>query len=313
MKKNKLISAIFLVLAALIWGSAFVAQDKAVEYIGTFTINGIRFVIGSIFLIPVILITRKSRHKKIFENNKKDRKTLIIASLICGTALAIAANVQQFGIAMYPDTAATSGRAGFITALYVIIVPLLGILFFKKKITIPLFIAIILSVIGLYLLCLTNGISNIEKGDYIILICSFCFAIQIMAIDYFIDKVDPIKLSSLQFLICGIISLILMFIFETPKMDSILLVWKEILFLGIFSSGIAYTFQIIGQKYSDNPTVASILMSLESVFAALAGAIFSNETLKSREILGCVIMFLAIILAQIPSDIFKSKKIKEDK
>ena len=307
MKKRPVLSAVILIFTAMIWGTAFVAQDKASEFAGPFTINGIRFFIGAMILIPVIVVTGKSKKQTIFESNAKSRKTLIIASIISGLALSIASNIQQFGIESYPDEAATSGRAGFITAMYVILVPILNFIVFRKKISLTLFLALLLSVAGLYLLCLSGGISNIYTGDIIILCCALAFAIQILAVDYFIEKTDPIKLSCLSFFVCSISSLILMFIYEKPDISKLSESWMSILYLGIFSSGIAYTLQIIGQKYSDNPTVASILMSLESVFAVIAGAVLMNEKLTGRELIGCIIMFLAIILAQIKIPV-KQKK-----
>ena len=307
MKKRPVLSAVLLIITALIWGTAFVAQDAASEYLGTFTINGIRFMIGGLFLIPIIIITQKKLKRPVLEN-KEDRKTLIISSVVCGIALGIAANIQQFGIESYPDEAATSGRAGFITAMYVILVPLISFIIFRKKISFLLFIALVCAVAGLYLLCFSNGISGLYTGDLIILLCALAFSVHILAVDHFIDRVNPLKLSCFSFLICGLISTVLMFIFEKPSIDNILLSWKSLLYLGIFSSGIAYTLQVIAQRYSTNPTVASILMSLESVFAVLAGSILMNERLTLKELIGCLIMFIAIILAQLPSDIFKKTK-----
>lgn len=307
MKKNNILSVIILLCAAMIWGFAFVAQDRASEYVEPFTLNGVRSIIGSVALIPVILVMSKKNARPILEKTKKDRKTLIVASLICGFALCISTNIQQFGIAMYPDTAATSGRSGFLTAMYIIFVPILG-LFLKKRPSFTVIIGVLLSIVGLYLLCFANGLKNIYTGDIIMLSCAVAFSIQILCIDYFKDAVDGVKLSCLQFFVCGVLSLILMFIFEKPNISTILSQYKEILFLGIFSSGIAYTLQIIGQQYSSNPTVSSIVMSMESVFAALGGALIMNERLTTRELTGCFIMLLAIIAAQLPSSLFRKKR-----
>lgn len=304
--KRKTLSTIFLLLAAIIWGCAFVAQDKASALISPFTINSVRFLIASIILIPLIIVVRKIKKQSFLESNSTDRKKIIIGGTLSGVALAIASNFQQFGIASYPNEAATSGRSGFITAMYVILVPLISLIVFRKRISLQLIIAIILSVIGLYLLCLSNGLTNLYLGDIIVLICALCFAIQILTVDHFVEVIDPIKLSSFSFLVCGIISSIMMFIFESPNINNILLAWKPILYLAIFSSGIAYTCQIIGQKYSDNPTIASILMSLESVFAAISGAILMGERFTSRELIGCIVMFIAIVIAQMPTNIYKN-------
>lgn len=308
MKKRPVLSSVLLLITALIWGTAFVAQDKAAEYAGSFTINGIRFIIGGIFLIPVIIIMRKIQKRPVFEETPEKRKTLIKASVICGLALGIGANIQQFGIASYPDDAAASGRAGFITAMYVILVPIAGFFIFKKRISFNVLIALIFSVVGLYLLCLSDGISGIYMGDLIVLCCALGFTIQILAVDHFIDKTDPLKLSCLSFIVCGATSLVLMFIFEKPDINRLMISWQSILYLGIFSSGIAYTLQVVAQKYSSNPTVASILMSLESVFAVLAGSILANERLSTRELIGCIIMFAAIVLAQLPANLIRKKK-----
>lgn len=304
MKKNRIISNAALLLAAIIWGFAFVSQEQAAKYVEPFTVNGIRSIIGSVILIPLILIMSKQSGRPVFEKTKKDRKTLLIAGVSCGTLLCIAANFQQFGIALYPAQAAASGRSGFITALYVVLVPVFGV-FFKKKVGLPVWISVLLAIIGMYLLCFSGGIGGIYTGDLIVLLCAFAFCMQILCIDRFIDRIDGVKLASIEFFVCGILSLIMMFIFENPDPSAILYAGKHILYLGVMSSGVAYTLQIIGQKYSDNPTVSSIVMSLESVFAAIGGWLLLGEKLTLREIIGCVIMFSAIIIAQLPFEKLK--------
>lgn len=299
MKKNKIISISALLLAAMIWGVAFVAQDKASETLGAFTINASRSLIAAFVLVPVALIIRKTQGKRYFEANKKDRCTLLKAGLFCGVFLCISVNLQQFAISMYPEGAAVSGRAGFITALYIIFVPIFG-LFLGKKPGPVIILSVVLATVGLYFLCLSNGISAVYTGDIVMTLCGMSFAVQILTVDHFIDRVDPVKLSSLQFLVCGILSTILMLIFEGFDYEAL---WKNILpiiYLAVLSSSVGYTLQIVGQKYSDSPAVSSILMSMESVFAALGGALLAGEQLKGREIIGCVIMFAAIILAQMP-------------
>ncbi|MBQ6152758.1 MAG: DMT family transporter [Ruminococcus sp.] len=299
MRKNRILSVSALLLAAMIWGVAFVAQDKASETLGTFTINASRSLIASVVLIPLALVLRKKQNKSFFEKTKDDRHSLIKAGLLCGFFLCIAVNLQQFAISMYPESAAVSGRAGFITALYIIFVPIFG-LFLKKKPSLMIILAVVLATVGLYFLCLSGGIDALYTGDIVMTLCGMSFAVQILCVDHYIDRVDPIKLSSLQFFVCGVLSAILMFVFEGLDMRALLDSWGPILYLAVVSSGGGYTLQIIGQKYSDSPTVSSILMSMESVFAALGGAIIAGEQLKGREILGCVIMFIAIIIAQIP-------------
>lgn len=294
-----------LILAALLWGVSFVMQDKAGAVLSPFAINGIRSIIGSFVLIPLILIFSKKSGRPIFENTAKERKDIILAGVLCGVFLCIATNFQQFGIILYPEEAAASGRSGFITALYVVLVPVFGI-FMKKRVSFTVWVGVILAVIGMCLLCLSGGITNIYIGDIIVLCCAFAFTMQIICIDKFADRVDGIKLSSLQFLVCGILSIILMLIFEEPTLAQVKEALPYILYLGIVSCGMAYTLQIIGQQYSKNPTVASILMSLESVFAAISGALILSERFTIRETLGCIIMFSAIVFAQLPQ--INSKK-----
>lgn len=299
MSKN-LKGNIILILAALIWGVSFVMQDKAVEYLSPFAINGIRSLIGSAVLLPVVLFNAKKSGRPFFEKTKNDRRDIIVCGILCGVFLCIATNFQQFGIEAYPENAAASGRSGFITALYVILVPLFSFVF-KKKVSLNVWIGVALATVGMCFLCLSGGITNIYTGDIFVFCCAFAFTGQIMCIDAFADRVDGIKLSMLQFFVCGILSLILSLFFGKPSLEGVVGALPYILYLGIMSCGVAYTFQIIGQQYSKNPTVASILMSLESVFAALSGAVISGERLLSREIIGCALMFAAIVFAQLPS------------
>lgn len=290
---------LLLILAALLWGVSFVMQDKAGEVLSPFAINGIRSIIGSFFLIPVIVIVSKIYKKPVFEKTGAAKKDLLLSGTLCGVFLCIATNFQQFGIIRYPKEAAASGRSGFITALYVVLVPVFGI-FLKKKVNFTVWLGVLLAVVGMCLLCLSNGIGNVYPGDLIVLCCALAFTMQIICIDKFADRVDGIKLSSLQFLVCGVLSLILMLIFEEPTLLQVKESLPYILYLGIVSCGIAYTLQIVGQQYSKNPTVASILMSLESVFAAISGALIIGERFTLRETIGCIIMFAAIVFAQLP-------------
>ena len=307
MKKKRILSVSALLLAALIWGVAFVAQDKASETLGAFTINASRSLLASAVLIPPAAVLRHKRGKKLPETTKTDRGNLLKAGLLCGFFLCISVNLQQFAIAMYPPDTAVSGRAGFITALYIIFVPIFG-LFLKKKPSLTILLAVALATVGLYFLCLSGGLDQLYTGDILMTLCGMSFAVQILCVDHYIDRVDPIKLSSLQFFVCGVLSTILMFLFEGLDIQALLSTWGPILYLAVLSSGGGYTLQIIGQKYSDSPTVSSILMSMESVFAALGGALIAGEQLKGREILGCAVMFIAIIVAQIPKREKKTEK-----
>ena len=305
MKNKRLLGSIILLLASIVWGFAFVAQSQAAEFIEPFTLNFLRCYVGAIFLIPIMIINRKANKKTILETNNSDRKKLIISGVICGLFMFVAMNLQQFGISLYPSNAATSGRSGFITALYVVLVPLLGI-FMKKKIGLKVLISVTLAVTGLYLLCFFKGIDHIYLGDLIVLLSALGFSFQIICIDKFVNSIDSIKFSIIQFLVTGTLSMILMLIFEDFNINNILMVIGPILYLGVASTGIGYTFQIIGQKLSQNPSIDSILMSFESVFAVIGGAIIMNEVLLVNEIIGCILMFIAIIISQIPN-----KKIKE--
>lgn len=298
MNKRKLFSNLALLTAALVWGFAFVSQEQAAKYVDTFTVNALRSFVAVIALIPLILFTSKKSGRPVLEKTKADRKLLITAGVLCGTFLCISSNIQQFGISLYPQTAAISARSGFITALYVIFVPLLGI-FFRKKVGLNVWISVIIAIVGLYLLCGSSGITGIYLGDIVVLCCAISFSFQILCIDRFISRVDGVKLATIQFFTCGVLSLVLMLVFERPPIEDILNAGKYILYLGLVSSGVGYTLQIIGQKYSDNPTVASIIMSLESVFAALGGWLIMKKALSPVELIGCAVVFLAIVLAQI--------------
>ena len=298
MKKetSTLKNSLLLLLTATIWGVAFVAQSVSMDYIGGFTFNAIRNIIGAITLVPVILIF--SKQDPAADQNPADRqkarKTLITGGICCGILLCLASNFQQFGIKY-----TTVGKAGFITACYIIIVPIIGI-FLKKKCSPFIWIAVLLSLGGLYLLCISPGEGfSIGKGDTLVLICAVVFSFHILTVDHFSPLVDGVKMSCIQFLVCGILSGIPALIFENPNITNIFQAWMPILYAGILSCGVAYTLQIVGQK-GMNPTVASLIMSLESCISVIAGWLILGQNLSSREIFGCVLMFGAIVLAQLP-------------
>ena len=296
---------VILLIAAIIWGLAFVAQDKAAATVPPFAVNAIRSYIGFLALLPVCAILSRKNKEKLIPQNKTDRKNLLLAGVLCGVMLTISANLQQFGIAAYPNGAAASARSGFITAMYVVLVPVFS-LFFKKKTGINVWFAVLLSVVGLYLLCFSGGVGGFYGGDLVVFGCAIAFAFHIICEDRFGSSVNPVKLSCIQFFVCATLSLVLMLIFEKPTFSGVMTAMPYLLYIGIMSSGVAYTLQIVGQQYSENPTVASIIMSLESVFAALGGLLF-GETLSTKEVFGCIIMFAAIVLSQIN---FKQKGIK---
>lgn len=289
--------------AALIWGVSFVAQKAGMEYIGPFTFNGIRFLIGSLVLIPVILIMDGIQKKKAANENadeiaaeakrKGSNRTLIIGGLSCGIVLFVSATLQQIGM-LYT----TAGKAGFITALYIVLVPILG-LFGRRKVRPILWICVVIATIGLYLLCVKEDLS-ISRGDLLVIASALGFAVHILVIDHFAPKADNIKLSGLQFLVAGLLCAPFIPIFESIHWANIIACWQPILYSAVLSCGVAYTLQVVAQKNTE-PTVASLLLSLEAVFAVIAGIILLNEQISSREIWGCVIIFAAILLAQFPA------------
>ena len=304
MKKEKqtmkLKNALILLLTATIWGVAFVAQSVGMDYVSPFTFNGVRSIIGGLVLIPVILVL--DRKKKAEGKDYKapgDRKTLILGGICCGVALCVASNFQQFGV-MYTSV----GKVGFITACYIIIVPILS-LFLGKKCSPAIAGAVVLAVAGLYLLCMSGSDHGLQKGDFLIMICSFIFSIHIMIIDYFSPAVDGVKMSCIQFFVCGLLCAVPMLLFETPDITQLLAAWKPVLYAGIMSSGVAYTLQIVGQK-GMNPTVASLILSLEAVVSVLAGFVMLDQQLTMRETMGCAFMFCAIVFAQLPQKNIKN-------
>lgn len=304
MINRKIFANLALITAAVVWGFAFVFQEQAAKHVGTFTVTALRSLIATVAMIPLILVTSKINKRPVFEKTKADRKLLLKAGVLCGALLCISSNIQQYGISLYPQQANVSARSGFITALYVVLVPLCGV-FFKKRVSLNVIISVVIATVGLYLLCGTQGLTGVYLGDVIVLLCALCFSLQILCVDHYIDRVDGVKLATIQFFTCGVMSLVPMFIIERPTVNDISLAMTDILYLGLVSSGVGYTLQIIGQKFSDNPTVASILMSLESVFAAIGGWLILSKTLSDVEIAGCIVMFAAIVLAQLD---FKKKK-----
>jgi len=303
MKKKQIRNSFLLVLAAFIWGIAFVAQTEGGNAIGPYSFNGLRSILGSACLVPVILCMDKFRPSPKRPVTKEQKKRTWIAGISCGIVLCLATNLQQVGL--YLGTSA--GKAGFLTACYILIVPILGI-FLKRKCGINIWIAVVMALFGLYLLCM-QGSMTVQFSDLLVLCCALCFSVQIMLVDHFIPTVDGVRLSCIQFLTCGVIGTIIMLFTEMKPFQGGLsswlvpfglsTVWIAILYAGIMSSGVAYTLQILGQD-EVNPTIASLLMSLESVFALLAGAVILGERMSTKEIVGCLLMFAAIILAQIP-------------
>lgn len=291
MNKYTIRQSFILLLTATIWGVAFVAQSVGMEYVGPFTFNAVRNCIGGLVLLPVIALMKK--YARPDEERKEDKKILFTGGITIGVLLFVATSFQQIGI-----QSTSVGKTGFITAMYIVLVPLFG-LFFHKRAGVKLWIGVALALCGMYLLCMKSGEASIQKGDVLIFFCAVTFSFHILTVDHFSPLVNGVKMSCIQFFTCSFLSCIFMFIFENPKISSILAAWLPILYAGLLSCGVGYTLQIVGQK-GLNPTIASLIMSLESVISLLAGWILLGQKLSNRELLGCVIVFLAIILVQLP-------------
>ncbi len=298
MKKKNIKGCLILTLTALIWGVAFVAQSEGMKNIGVFTFIFSRSILSVAVLLPISLFVgrkKKDSEPKIAYSYKS--KTLITAGTLSGLFLFGATVLQQIGLS---DPTMTSGKGAFITALYIIFAPVIGI-FLGKKSSFNVWMGVALGVLGMYLLCM-KGEASFGYADRMIFYCSLLFSGQIIVIDHFSEKVDGIKMSCVQFMTCSLLSGVLMLTTETPSITDILNSAVPILYLGIMSSAVAYTLQIIGQKYADI-TPATLTMSLESVFAALSGWVLVNEVLSSKELIGCGIILIAIVVAQIPKEV----------
>ena len=310
MRKTAWKSPALLFLTAVVWGVAFVAQSVGMDYVGPFTFNCVRCLIGAAVLVPCIWFLDRWKQRqdgvqngalnhrsvnasgKMTEERSETRRMLLTGGICCGLALFVASNLQQIGIQY-----TTVGKAGFITALYIVMVPVFGI-FLKKRAGIRVWISVALAVAGLYLLCITDRLA-LGKGDILVLLCAVVFAIHILIVDHFSAKTDGVRMSCIQFLVCGLLSGVGMLLTEHPEISLILQAWQPILYAGVFSCGVGYTLQIVGQKGTD-PTVASLILSLESVVSVLAGWLLLGQRLSVRELGGCALMFAAILLAQLP-------------
>ena len=298
MRRTKPQGVILLLITAIIWGSSFVAQSIGMQSIDAFTFTGIRTALGMLFLLPFTLIINKG-----FYFSKETLKK----GLILGVVFSIAQNFQQF--AFYYST---SGKIAFITAFYMFFVPLISVMFLRKKIAVLTWVSIFIGLLGLFLLCIDpKDLTNINMGDILALICAVFYAVQIILIDKFLeDGTSGVQLSFMQFFVAAIISIVAMFIFEKPVIADIKTAAPSLLYSGIMSCGIAYTLQIVGQKHA-SPVVASLLMCLESVFAVIAAAIILKEGLLPRELAGCIVMFSAIILSQVSETLSAKKRNQE--
>ncbi|HOP10027.1 MAG TPA: DMT family transporter [Oscillospiraceae bacterium] len=291
---EKIKGSAFLFFASLIWGSTFVAQSMGMDYIQPFTFNAVRFFIGGLVLLPVIALFRREPKALSAEDIAKkavDRRNLIWGGVVCGVLIFAATGLQQIGLVY-----TTAGKAGFLTALYVVLVPIIG-LFFKKKPSIFLWFGVAFAVTGLYFLSM-NEQFTLGNGDLPVLICALIFSFQILAVDHYSPLVDGVKLSCIQFFVASVLSTVTMFLFEKPDLTSIWSARMPLLYTGILACGIAYTFQILGQKTTP-PAVASVVFGLESVFAAVFGWLILNEQLTQRELFGAGLVLVAVMLSQI--------------
>ena len=281
-----------LLLTAFIWGMAFTAQSAGMDYIGPFTMNCARSILGGLALLPLIAWNQARQRKKAEAGTDTNWRATVIGGICCGVILAVASALQQIGI-IYT----TVGKAGFITTLYIVMVPLVGV-FWRKKIAGRVWFSVALAAVGMYLLCMNESFT-VNPGDMYVFFCAVAFTGHILVIDHFSPKADGVAMSCIQFFTCAVLSGIAMLVAETPTWENIFAAAVPILYAGIMSSGVGYTLQIIGQKYTE-PTVASLIMSLESVFAVLGGWMILGEKLSGRELLGCAVVFVGIILVQLP-------------
>ena len=307
MNGKQLKGVLILLITAFIWGGAFVAQTVGLESVGVFTFSSVRTLLGALVLLPVILVRDRITGAKMTleersERWKNDKKT-IKNGIILGLVFCVACNFQQYAL-LY----SSPGKVAFITAIYIFFVPLLG-LFIRKRVPLLTWICVALGAVGLYFLCVNPAeLGSINFGDVLALICAFAFAVHILLIEWFAQNADGLKLSCVQFAVCGVIGFVLMFIFEEPSVSAILDAAVPILYAGVMSCGVAYTLQIIGQKYTES-AMASLVMCMESVFAVLASAILLSERMSARETVGCIVMFVAIALPNFIG-VIQSKKNK---
>ena len=297
---------LLLLVTALLWGLAFVAQTTAANEVGPFTFNASRNFVGALFLSGVIAYRRRSGQDRpaTDDGTGYSRRTLLVAGVLCGVALCVASYLQQAGITAYPPEAAASSRSGFVTATYMVMVAVM-LMFMGKRPHPLVLVAVVVAMAGMYLLCVPNGLGSVYVGDWLVLASAFGYAVHILVIDRY-TRVDGVRLSRVQLLVAGVISLVCALVFERPEPAAVLAAIVPILYAGICSDGIAYTLQIVAQKTTE-ATVASIIMSLEAVFAALGGWLILSESLTAVELAGCALVFAAVLLSQVP-DFLEARK-----
>ena len=290
MNRKALRGSLLLLLGAVIWGAAFAAQRAGMDHVPPFTFSGVRMTLAGLVMIPASAVTRKKTGAEMTPNRQREQRR---GGLLCGLLLFAATSMQQFGLVY-----TSAGKAGFITALYVVLVPVAAWLLFRKQPGRMIWAGVGLAVVALYLLCLPSEGFRVEQGDALVLGCAVCFTGQILSVDHYAPRVDGFTLARDEFLITGILSMIIALQTEEIRMEGILEAWFPILYAGVMSGAVGYTLQIVGQR-EVNPTVASLIMCLESVFAVLTGAVLLGERMTGREALGSVLMFAAVILAQL--------------
>lgn len=293
MEKRNVKQIVLPLITAFIWGSSFVAQSLGADKLGGFTFSAARALPAAVALFLIWMVARHMRHEPKY--TAQQRRDLLKSGLICGVLITIGTNLQQFGIA---ET--TAGKAGFITALYIVLVPLAGV-FFGRKASKRLFLCVAIAVAGLYLLCFKggDGAMSFGRGDFLVFLCAFAFTGHILVVDHFIQKVDGVALSCVQFVVMTVISTVCAFSFETVDFAVVAECWLYILYVGVISGAMGYTLQILAQKDGD-PTVVSLLLSLEAFFAVVCGALILHERMSGREYLGCALMLAAVLISQLP-------------
>ena len=308
-QRNNIKGSLILGTAALIWGLAFVAQSDAADKVPPFLFNSLRSLIAAIFLFCALLVRKLTTKQNILPSEPINRKRVVTGGVLCGILLTVSVNLQQAAITIYPAGAAAEARGGFLTALYVVFVPIIA-LFMGKKLELPILGAIVIATGGFYMLCLWGGIESIYLADLLVLLCAVSFSFHILSVDHYSGFMNGMLLSMVQFLICGILSGAISLVIENAVVwENVLSAAFPILYTGIMSSGVAYTMQIYGQKYAE-PAIASLSMSLESVFAALGGWLILGNALSLPEFIGCALVFLAIVLAQLPQ-LFETRRARK--
>lgn len=290
MRQKTMRANLLLLLTATIWGTAFVAQSVGMDHVGPFTFICVRYWIGGLFLLPCIRLLDRVVGRPAAAA-PENRRVHLIGGVCCGAALFVASVLQQLGIQR-----TSVGKAGFLTALYILIVPLLG-LFVGKRVSRRIWGCVAVALVGMYLLCMTESLS-VSAGDLLVMLCAVGFSIHILVIDHFSPRVDGVRMSCIQFFTAGALGIVPMLL-EQPDLSSLLAAAAPILYAGVLSSGVAYTLQVVAQKDTD-PTVATLIMSLESVISMLAGWVILGQALSLRELAGCALVFAAIIVAQLP-------------